>query len=147
MIALVPLDLEALLVALVLDPATYSRNRFFHLYTDPAARRVRRRAVLVRSIIRHVAAEDAARRGEIVDAVPLGDGWVELSYTVPALGLRRITRLDAMELCLVRFAIVRAPGARRSNVDEDADRQRIEGALRRLAQPVAIAEPGTGTSA
>ena len=30
------IDREALLVALVLAPATYSRNRFFHLYVDPA---------------------------------------------------------------------------------------------------------------
>lgn len=29
-------DLDALLIALVLAPATFSRNRFFDMYADPA---------------------------------------------------------------------------------------------------------------
>ncbi|KYF93391.1 hypothetical protein BE20_09455 [Sorangium cellulosum] len=49
-----PIDLEALFVALVLAPSTFSRNRFYSLYADPEARRVRRRAALLRSIVRQL---------------------------------------------------------------------------------------------
>ena len=149
---LAPLDVEALLVALVLDPATYSRNRFFRLYTDAPARRARRRAALVRSIIRHLAAEDEARRGEIVEAVHTDDGWTQLTYTVPAVGLKRSTKLEPLELSLVRFALSRvgllsgrprpAPAG-----DDDEDRQRIESALRRLGHPFEATGPDAGTSA
>ena len=131
-----PPDLEALLVALVLAPATYSRNRFFDLYKDPAVRRVRRRAGLIRSIIRHVAPLGGVEPGAIVSATTMPSGRVELTYVVPTLGLRRTTTLEALEGALVRFAMARArsgdAGLGSMQTDE-ADRQRIEAALRRLA--------------
>jgi len=127
------LDHEALLVALVLAPATYSRNRFFALYTDPEMRRVRRRAALVRNIVRHIARLDPAERGEILRVEPTGAGRVELTYVVPALGLRRTATLDPIELSLVRFDMARAPGQPAPLAADDPDRLRIEAALRRLA--------------
>jgi hypothetical protein len=137
-------DPDALLVALVLDPSTYSRNRFFDLYSDPAVRRVRRRAALVRSILRHLAATAprGARLEDVLDVASPEPGWVELSYTVPRLGLRRTTRLESLELSLVRFAVAR--GAGRCLPAEDADRIRVEGALRTLADPVGATGPATG---
>jgi hypothetical protein len=128
------LDPEALLVALVLSPATYSRNRFFDLHKDPAVRRVRRRASIIRSVIKHLTAVDPLQRGEVVAIRAGGAGRTELSYVVPAPGMRRTATLDPIELSLVRFAV-----ARRSKDPllcplpaEDPDRIRIENALRRL---------------
>jgi hypothetical protein len=138
-----PPDLEALLVALVLAPATYSRNRFFDLYKDPAVRRARRRAGLVRSIIRHVAPIGSVETGAIIGATTMPSGRVELTYIVPTLGLRRTTTLEAIEAALVRFAMARArnsDGELASTQADEADRQRIEAALRTL-NPLAPRSP------
>jgi hypothetical protein len=137
------IDPEALLVALVLAPATYSRNRFFHLYEDPAVRRVRRRAAQIRSIVRHVARVDPGAAGEVIGAEPAAGGRVALSYEVPALGLRRTALLDPIELSLVRVAMgragVRAAGGEHAELPaDDADRARIDAVLARLAPEGAL---------
>ncbi|APR83831.1 Hypothetical protein A7982_09180 [Minicystis rosea] len=138
-----PIDREALLVALVLSPATYSRNRFFELYKDPEVRRIRRRAAQVRSIVRQVTSGRAARGalGEGVNVAAVG-GRIELSYEVPAMGLRRTVLLDPLEMALIRFAMARASGLPLLPPD-DPDRMRVEDALARLApQGTASASPG-----
>ena len=79
---------DALLVALVLDPSTYSRNRFFDLHNSPVFRRVRRRASLVRSVVRHACSTrrerpaDVRGAGDVPEApeptlsiTPDDDGW------------------------------------------------------------------------
>lgn len=127
------IDGEALLVALVLSPAIFSRNRFFELYKDPEMRRVRRRASHVRGIVRQVTGGRAARGdlGEGVRVVPAPGGRVELGYDVPALGLRRTVVLDPLEMALVRFALARAAGSG-ALASDDPDRARVEAALARL---------------
>lgn len=132
------IDREALLAALVIAPATYSRNRFFELYRDPAAYRVRRRASQLRDIVRHVTRVDPAERGESVSFAPAGGGRVELTYAVPALNLQRRALLDPIELSLVRFAMARA-GHVGGPPPGDPDRARVEAALARLAPPVGSA--------
>jgi hypothetical protein len=142
-----PVDPEALLVALVLAPATFSRNRFFSLYADPEARRVRRRAALLRSIVRQLVG-GAGRAG----LAPAACGGALLTYDVPSLGLKRTAALDALELSVVRFAVARGatpplddhdgrcpPGPAadvstlpRALFPEPADTSRIERALARL---------------
>lgn len=132
----IPPDLEALLVALVLAPATYSRNRFFDLYKDPAVRRVRRRATFVRSVVRHLAPMGSLEPGSIVHVASMPSGRVELTYVVSSLGLRRTATLEPVEAALVRFAMSRAQGGVADPgplTADDADRLRIEAALRRLA--------------
>jgi hypothetical protein len=126
------LDPEALLAALVIAPATYSRNRFFELYRDADLHRVRRRASQIRSIVRHVTRANPAEPGETVSFSPRDGDRVELTYVVPALGLRRTALLDPIELSLVRFAMARAERAADPPAD-DPDRARIEAALARLA--------------
>lgn len=135
------IDREALLVALVLSPAIFSRNRFFALYEDPEVRRIRRRASHVRGIVRQVTGGRAARGdlGEGVRVAQAPGGRVELGYDVPALGLRRTVVLDPLEMALVRFAIARAAGAG-ALLPDDPDRARVEAALARLA-PVADGAP------
>lgn len=149
-------DLEALLIALVLAPATFSRNRFFDMYADPAVRRVRRRAAHVRSIVRHLLLTEATEDGGTLPFTlrAAADGRIELAYFVPSLGLRRTTSLEPVEVALVRFALARAPkGKARDGAalpPEDPDRLRIEAALRRMtpvsalpggAHPIAPQEP------
>ena len=127
-------DLEALLVALVLLPGTYSRNRFFDLYTDPAAKEVRKRASLVRSIVTEVTSRDATRRGRIVGVAEASDGRLEFSYEVAALNLKRTTKLSPLEHSLLRYALAHRMG---SLPVDDPDRERIEGVLGRLGPPAA----------
>jgi hypothetical protein len=132
---------EALLVALVLDPSTYSRNRFFDLHNSAVFRRVRRRASLVRSVVRHACVRGAGGVPEPLERslsiTPDDDGWSLVTYSVPRLGLRRITRLGALEVSLLRFAVARARGGELAA--DDADRARVEDALRRLAEPRGMA--------
>ena len=127
------LDREALLAALVIAPATYSRNRFFELYQDPDVYRIRRRASQIRSIVRHVTRVDPAQAGERVRFAPAGGDRVELSYAVPALALRRTALLDPIELSLVRFAMARGARGPAGPPPDDPDRLRVEAALARLA--------------
>jgi hypothetical protein len=121
------IDLEALLVALVLAPATYSRNRFFELYTDPAARRARRRASLVRSVVRDAC---SGQEGIGEFSVGFGEDAAQATVVVRSLGFRRTTMLEPLELALVRYALARHRGAPLS--EGDPDRSRIEAALHRL---------------
>jgi hypothetical protein len=127
------IDREALLVALVLAPATYSRNRFFSLYTDPEIRRIRRRASLIRGIVQHVSRANPGTRAEVVRTEPSGAGRYDFTYVVPALGLRRTATLDPIELSLVRFAMSRSSACGAPLDPDDPDRRRIEAALHRLA--------------
>ena len=124
------IDREALLAALVIAPATYSRNRFFELYKDPDVYRIRRRASQIRSIVRHVTRVDPTQTGERIRFSPAGGDRVELSYAVPTLGLRRTALLDPIELSLVRFAMARGT---QIPPPDDPDRVRVEAALARLA--------------
>ena len=126
-----PIDLDALLVALVLAPGTYSRNRFFGLYTDPSARRARRRASMLRGVVRHLAADAAG-----VALAPGEGGGAVLTYEVPTLGLKRTMALEALELAVVRFAVARAQGADAPPPaalrPELSDGRQIDAALARL---------------
>ncbi len=137
----VTLDREALLAALVIAPGTYSRNRFFDLYKDPDLHRVRRRAAQLRGIVRHVTRADPAEPGEILSVAPAGDDRVELTYAVPALGLRRTTLLEPIELSLVLFVMARA-GCAGGPPPGDRDRARIEAALARLVPALQPADAG-----
>jgi hypothetical protein len=128
-------DREGLLAALVLSPATYSRNRFFELYRDPEIRRVRRRATHIRGVVRHLLGT-SPKGAPALEMAPAGEGRVELCYQVAALGLRRTVVLDPLELSLVRFALARAEGPGLPAAG-DPDRARVEAALARLRPQLA----------
>jgi hypothetical protein len=131
-------DLDALLVALVLDPATYSRNRFFDLYTRSDVRRVRRRAMQLRSIVRHIARANWASVDGLLECPASHKGKTALSYEVPAVMLRRTTLLDELDLCLLRVALGQASVTRASGqwvglLPTEHDKSRIDAVLARLA--------------
>ncbi|MBI4700459.1 MAG: hypothetical protein HY744_04710 [Deltaproteobacteria bacterium] len=88
-------DLDGLLVALVLVPGSYSRNRFSGLYEWPPARRVRRRAARLRAIARELASVLGAAGGRVERRAVGAD--VVLGYRLPKLGLRCRSLLTALE--------------------------------------------------
>lgn len=134
-------DLDALLVALVLAPSTFSRNRFFEMYCDPAAYRVRRRASTLRAMARDLT---RAARDKLSFSIALEEageaggprGCSTLTYAVPEIGYRRQARLDAIELAVLRYVLSRA-GLAGPELPvlalAEGDRERVERALARLA--------------
>ena len=100
-----PRSADGLLAALTLAPATWSRNRFFDLYKDPGVQTVRRRAGLLRGVVRHLAhagVEGVVERQE-------GESWV-LAYRVRDLGLSRTVVLTPFENAVLRVTLARAKG-------------------------------------
>lgn len=96
---------DGLLAALTLAPATWSRNRFFDLYKDPTVQRVRRRAGLLRGVVRHLARTGVEGLSETQD----GEGCV-LAYRIRDLGLSRTVVLSAFENAVLRVTLARAKG-------------------------------------
>jgi hypothetical protein len=133
-----PLDLdpEALLCALVLVPATFSRNRFFPLYEKAALRRVRRRAGHVRAIVRQLLGE-GRRKAEVIGEQVLADGRVLLRYRIQELAYTRTTALSSLEAAVLRYALSRAGAGQLS----EEDRAQVELALERLGS--ALKREGT----
>jgi hypothetical protein len=120
-------DPDALLVALVLVPETFSRNRFFRLYEDPATRRIRRRAARVRGVIRQLLGTGRAK-AELLGEAVMDDGRVLLRFRVQGMSFERTTALSALEAATLRYALNRA-GA---GTLEEVDRRRVESALAKL---------------
>jgi hypothetical protein len=124
-----PIDYEGLLCALILVPQSFSRNRFFGLFEDPEARRIRRRAARIRGVIRQLLGQGRRPKGELIGEQVLDDGQVILRFRIPALNFERTTALSAMEAATLRFALHRAGAGRL----EDDDRALVERSLRRLS--------------
>lgn len=122
-------DLDALLCALTLVPTAFARNRFFALFENPAALKVRRRASRVRGIIRQLSGTGRVK-AEIVGEQVMEDGQVLLRYRVEELGFSRTAALSRLEAATLRFALARA-GA--GHVEAE-DRELVENALQRLTQ-------------
>lgn len=119
-------DPRGLLVALVLVPHSYPRNRFYELYRQPAARRARRRAALLRSVIADLT------DGASGVTVKRAEGEVTLRYRLDELGVIRTSRLDDDELAVVKLALERSGKPHALDpVDKDALR-RIRPHLRSL---------------
>lgn len=143
-----PPDAEALLVALTLSPATYSRNRFFEMYTSPDVRRTRRRANHLRSVVTAFVSDASAKgAGQLVSMDATEDGGAVLIYDVASLGVRRTVRLRSIELSLLRYCVgrVRGEGAPAELSARSVDGERIGLALRRLS-PLPAAAPSNETT-
>jgi hypothetical protein len=122
-------DLDALLCALTLVPTAFARNRFFSLFENPAALKVRRRASRVRGIIRQLCGTGRVK-AEIIGEQVMDDGQVLLRYRVEELGFSRTAALSRLEAATLRFALFRA-GAGTVNAE---DRELVESALERLSR-------------
>lgn len=128
---------EALLCALVLAPNTFARNRFFGMFEDPGARRVRRRAYHVRSILRQLLGT-GKERALITGRLELDDSRVLLRYRLENLKLERTTALSSLEFAVLNYALHRAG---RGELEEE-ERTLVENALRSLGTDDATAAMG-----
>lgn len=120
-------DPDALLCALILAPRTFPRNRYFSLYEDAVARKVRRRASRVRGIIRQLVA-GGVEQAEITGETVLGDGRQLIRYRIDKLALNRTIALSPLEAAAMHYALHRA------GIGEldSGDRRLVEAALERL---------------
>jgi len=130
---LAEVDLDALLCALVLAPATFSRNRFFGLFEDSAARRVRRRAARVRGVIRQLLGHGRPK-AELVGERVLDDGQLFLRYRIEQLAFERTVALSPLEAATLRYALHRAGVGELSH----EDRQRVVDSLQHLGQDIPV---------
>jgi hypothetical protein len=126
-------DLDALLCALTLVPTAFARNRFFKLFENPAALKVRRRASRVRGIIRQLCGTGRVK-AEITGEQVLDDGQVLLRYRVEEIGFSRTAALSKLEAATLRFALFRAGVAS----IEPEDRELVENALERLSKNLSL---------
>lgn len=139
-----PPDAEALLVALTLSPATYSRNRFFEMYTSPEMQRTRRRAGQLRGVVTALVSDPPAKSaGRVLSLDTTEDGGAVITYEVPAVGMRRTLRMRPIEISLLRYCVGRSRGelAPLALVPGEDDRVRIAFALQRLAPIPALPTP------
>jgi len=128
-------DLDALLCALILVPTAFARNRFFKLFEDPAALKVRRRASRVRGIVRQLCGTGRVK-AEVIGEQVLSDGQVLLRYRVEEIGFTRSAALSRLEAAALRFALSRAG---KGNL-ENTDRELVETALERLSANLSLPE-------
>ena len=121
----VEVDLDALLVALVLVPESYPRNRFFALFKRHEASIVRRRAALLRSVV-----GDLVRDAEAIEVRREG-ALISLRYVLREVNAVRTTLLDEEELALVELTAERARPELRLDSSREA-RERVMARLERL---------------
>ena len=126
-------DLDALLAALILAPRTFSRNRFFSLFQNPEAARIRRRASRIRGILRQLAGTPKPK-AEIVGERVMNDGQVLLRYRVEDLNYTRTAALSSLEAATLRYALHRSGKASLSHEEQAA----VEGALSRLSETLGV---------
>lgn len=129
----VEVDLDGLLCALVLAPATFSRNRFFGVFEAAEARRVRRRAARVRGVVRQLLGRGRPK-AELVGERVLDDGQVFLRYRIEQLAFERTVALSRLEAATLRYALHQA-GA--GDLTEE-DRDHVVGALQRLGRDLPV---------
>ena len=125
--------LDALLAALILAPRTFARNRFFTLFQNPDAAKIRRRASRIRGILRQLAGTPRPE-AEIVGERVMSDGQVLLRYRVEELNYTRTAALSSLEAATLRYALHRSGKASLSHEEQVA----VETALSRLSETLGI---------
>ncbi len=125
---------NALLVALVLAPDTYSRNKYFELFQEEALWHARRRAQILRSIIRdltepwpHPGARAPVAGPDFYEERPLGE-VIALEYRVSDLDYRRSAVLTPLEAATLHYALAKSGHGKVSA----SDQTQVETALRSL---------------
>jgi len=116
-----------LFVALALVPTTFSRNKFFSLYSDVALFQARRRAHLVRSLVKELGETPSASSVQVLEEVENPEG-LKLVYQNSDFDYRRTTLLNKIEAAVLHYGLSRA-GARPPS--EAAERS-VREALSRL---------------
>jgi hypothetical protein len=125
-VARVELDPDALFVALSLVPTSFSRNKFFSLYSSVALFQARRRAHLVRQLIgelvgglgpREEADLASPPRVEVLEETESAEG-LRLVYRKREFDYRRTAYLSPLEAAVLRYALGRA-GIKPPSIDAE----------------------------
>src|SRR5580704_5304632 len=124
---MVPVDREALIVAMALVPGMYARNKLFALHREPEVRRARSRAAMIRGLVRQLAGERGEPEG--IAFVRQGDGSL-LRFRIPSVSFERRVELSEIERACLVFLAARA-GVRGVHVTQE-ERAHIDAALKRL---------------
>ncbi len=127
------IDTDALTALIVLRPKRASRNRHFSLFATPHAREARRRAAIIRSLVRDIAGGYGPARVVSWNAVSGGD--VELRYAMPRVAATRTARLSEVDLAIARIALA-ARGVRlvpAAVAAREEDHARVDALLSRSA--------------
>jgi hypothetical protein len=111
------LDPEALFVALALVPTSFSRNKFFSLYSDVALFQARRRAHLVRELVRELGVTSSSSGVQVLEEVDSPDG-LKLVYQITDFDYRRTAMLSKIEAAVLRYGLSRA-GVRPPSADAE----------------------------
>lgn len=126
---------EALLVALILAPQTFSRNKFFEMFQQEDRAYARRRSQIVRSIIKELT-EPWPHLGEIpphpapkITEQRESEAGLHLSYEVDEFDYKRSVLLTPLEAAALRYALNRAGFGEL----EPGDRELVEKHLAGLA--------------
>jgi len=123
---------EALTIAMAAAPGVYSRNRHFFLHERAETKVAKRRAALLRGILRHLPKACDLQ----VSAEPARP--VVLTYRLVDLSFERRCEISPVELACLRYLARRAgrpvPGA--SDEGAEADTRAVEGVLARLGPRV-----------
>lgn len=110
MTSLLPPHPDALFVALALAPHTYSRNKFFELFTQKVLFTARRRAELVRGIARDLSGPPPEIQGgqppEVLEEVQTDEG-LRLVYRMPDFEYRRTALLNPLEAAVLEYCLSR----------------------------------------
>jgi len=101
---------DALFVALALAPNTYSRNKFFDMFTQKVLFTARRRAELIRGIVRDLSGPPPEVPGgqppQILEETRTHDG-LRLVYRMPDLEYRRTALLSPLEAAVLEYSLSR----------------------------------------
>ena len=128
-------DADALMVALIMAPGTFSRNRFFGMYENAHIYHARRRAQVVRSLVKELTDPWPLSGGvtphpeAVIEEERQVGGELQLSFSVPDLGYRRTTLLSPIEAAALHYCLDRA-GRFRATVEE---KRLVEHHLSKLA--------------
>lgn len=107
------------MIALILAPGTFSRNKFFSLFEDETLREARRRAQMVRSLVKDLTEPwmlegDIPSHASAVEVQERSLGGKEhepthvLSFLVPEFNYRREAHLTSLEAAALRYCLSRA---------------------------------------
>lgn len=95
-------DHEAVVVAMIVAPGVYARNRMFDFFRTAAAQRARKRAATVRGVVGQL-----GRAVNVTVTEAGADRWT-LRYAIDAIHFFRTVELTSAEIAALRVACERA---------------------------------------
>lgn len=135
-------DVDALSVGMAIVPGLYSRNRMFALFNDPNVQRSRRRAALMRGLVRQLSGGmgpvDILRFER--PASESSEGRLELRFRIPGYRLERHVDLSGLEVACIMHLCARLGVV--GMEPTDVERRLLEVALDRLLQALPLASVG-----